>query len=77
MRVYKGKILTVNKNNDVFDYLVEDNGYIEYVGNKLPEQYENAEVINLGKSVLVPSCVDTCLLYTSCYWDYTGVAAGF
>lgn len=59
MRVYKGKILTVNKNNDVFDYLVEDNGYIEYVGNKLPEQYENAEVINLGKSVLVPSCVDT------------------
>ena len=39
MKCYEGHILTVNQNNDVARYLVEDGGKIVYVGNDLPEQY--------------------------------------
>lgn len=59
MRCYKGSILTVNQNNDVFSYLVEDNGKIIYVGNKLPKEYQKAEMIDLKEKSLVPSFVDT------------------
>ena len=38
MKVYKGNILTVNANDDVAKYLVEDKGRIAYVGNELPEK---------------------------------------
>lgn len=37
MKCYKGNILSVNKNDDVFKYLVEDKGRIVYVGNELPK----------------------------------------
>lgn len=59
MKCYVGNILTVNKNNDVFRYLVEHNGYIEYVGNTLPQQYQNIERVNLGDKALIPAFVDT------------------
>lgn len=59
MKCFVGNILTVNKNNDVFRYLVEHNGYIEYVGNTLPEQYQNIERIELGDKALIPAFVDT------------------
>ena len=39
MKCFKGKIITVNKNDDVFKYLVEDKGLIKYVGDELPEKY--------------------------------------
>jgi len=38
MKCYKGNILTVNKNDEVFEYLVEQNGRIRYVGNDLPKK---------------------------------------
>ena len=38
MKCYEGHILTVNRNNDVARYLVEDGGKIRYVGSDLPEQ---------------------------------------
>ena len=50
----RGHILTVNQNNDVARYLVEDGGKIVYVGNDLPEQYHSAEVIQLGEKALFP-----------------------
>lgn len=59
MKVYKGSILSVNKNDDVFNFLVEDNGRIVYVGNKLPNEYKEAEVIDLKDQALTPSFVDT------------------
>ena len=59
MKVYKGKILTVNKNDDVANYLVEDRGRIAYVGNELPEKYASWEVVDLGKRALIPSFCDT------------------
>lgn len=59
MKVYKGKILTVNANDDVFDYLVEDQGRIVYTGNELPVEYRDAETVELGSRVLAPSFADT------------------
>ncbi|MBQ3277506.1 MAG: amidohydrolase family protein [Oscillospiraceae bacterium] len=59
MKCYEGAILTVNKNDDVFRYLVEDRGRIVYTGDTLPEAYANAERVPLGKGALIPSFVDT------------------
>ena len=41
MICYKGKVLTVDSNDTVAGFLVEDKGRIVYVGNELPEQYKN------------------------------------
>ena len=54
MICYKGKVLTVDSNDTVAGYLVEDKGRIVYVGNELPEQYKNVQTVELGKKVLVP-----------------------
>lgn len=59
MRCFCGSILSVNEKNEVFRYLVEENGIIEYVGNELPERYAAAERIDLGDKALLPSFVDT------------------
>lgn len=59
MRCYEGNILTVNKNNDVYRYLVEDQGKILYVGDQLPDQYKGIKKFHLGKRALVPTFVDT------------------
>ena len=59
MKCYEGHILSVNANNDVFRYLVEDKGKILYVGNTLPDAYAHAEKVELGKRALIPSFADT------------------
>ena len=59
MKCYKGAILSVNANNDVFNYLVENQGRIVYVGNDLPEEYVDVEMVDLGSRALIPSFVDT------------------
>ena len=59
MKCFKGDILTVNKTDDVCRFLVEDNGKIAYVGDELPEEYKDAEIIDLGRGALVPSFVDS------------------
>jgi len=59
MKVYKGHILTVDKYDTVAKYLVEDRGIIAYTGNDLPEEYKDAEMIDLGEKALVPAFVDT------------------
>ena len=59
MKCYKGAILTDNPGDEVTSYLVEDGGRIVYVGNDLPEQYQNAETVELGKRALIPAFVDT------------------
>ena len=43
MKVYKGKIITVNSNDDVAGYLVEDKGRILFVGDELPEKYASGD----------------------------------
>ena len=59
VRVYHGDIVTVNSNDDVFQYLVENRGRIIYVGNDLPAKYSKAEVIELGTRALIPPFADT------------------
>lgn len=59
MKCFKGYILSVNQNNEVFQYLIENNGIIEYVGNTLPEQYKDATMVDLGDKALIPAFVDT------------------
>lgn len=59
MKCYKGNIVTVNQNDDVYKYLVESEGKIVFVGNKLPEKYSKAEMIDLGRKALIPAFVDT------------------
>ena len=48
MKCYVGNIVTVNQNNDVLRYLVEENGIIKYVGDTMPKEYEDAEMVQLG-----------------------------
>ena len=59
MKCYEGSILTVNENNEVVRFLVEDGGKIIFTGNELPDRYKAAERIKLGKKALIPSFVDT------------------
>lgn len=59
MKCFKGNIITVNQNNQVCKYLVENNGIIEYVGDNLPKRFQNIEVIDLENKALLPSFVDT------------------
>ena len=59
MQCFCGNILSVNAGNEVFRYLVEHNGKIEYVGNQLPERYRAARRVELGEKALLPAFVDT------------------
>ena len=38
---------------------MEDQGEIVFVGNELPDQYADAERIDLGEKALIPSFVDS------------------
>ena len=59
MTVYHGAIVTVNANDDVFQYLVEHKGRIVYVGDTLPKKYRRAPVVELGSRALIPPFADT------------------
>ena len=59
LKCYRGNILTVNANNDVAKYLVEENGKILFVGNVLPASFKDAEIVDLGGKTLIPAFVDT------------------
>ena len=59
MTVYHGAIVTVNANDDVFQYLVEHRGRIVYVGDTLPKKYRRAPAVELGSRALIPPFADT------------------
>lgn len=59
MKCFHGNILTVDKENNVYHYLVEDAGRIAFVGDTLPEQYNGVHVIEMKDRALVPAFVDT------------------
>ena len=59
MKCYEGTILSVDSNDGVYQYLVEDNGRIVYIGNELPEAYKTLDIKALGNRVLAPAFVDT------------------
>jgi len=59
MKVYEGNILTVDANDSVKKYLVEDKGRIVFVGDELPKKYKKAKKIDVSKGCLVPAFVDS------------------
>ncbi len=59
MKVYKGRILSVDADDRVFSCLVEDRGRIIYVGNDVPQKFASAETVELGNRALAPAFVDT------------------
>lgn len=59
MRTYHGKIISLDANNNIHNYLVEDRGRIIHVGDTLPPEYaQNGSIIELGTQALLPSFGD-------------------
>ena len=75
MQIFHGKIITCDKNNNVFNYLVEKKGIIDYVGDELPSQYSNHPLVELNERSLIPSFGDGHLhfsnwaLFAASYFD--------
>jgi len=59
MRVYQETIITCDKNDDVFQYLVEDKGKIVFVGDELLQKFKNHTIIKLYNKSLLPSFCDS------------------
>lgn len=73
MKVYHGNILTIDKNDTVAEYLVENCGRIVYVGDSLPEAFKDAKTIELREKALVPSFADTHIHFASFATFYAGL----
>ena len=65
MKVYEGAVLTCDSKNHVYRYLVEDNGKILYVGDKLPIKYIDTPCVKLGEKALIPAFGDTHIHFAS------------
>lgn len=65
MKIYKGTILTCDQYNTVYKYLVEHDGIIRYVGNRLPLKLKDSPIIDLGKKALIPAFADTHIHFAS------------
>ena len=59
MRIYHGKIISLDIDNNVYNYLVEDHGRIIYLGDSLPPEYmKDDSTVELGNRALLPSFWD-------------------
>ncbi|WP_371804441.1 amidohydrolase [Candidatus Lokiarchaeum ossiferum] len=59
MQIFHGPIITCDKENHVFKYLVEDQGKILFVGDDLPNKYDHhGNIIELQEKALLPSFGD-------------------
>ncbi|GAB6096095.1 amidohydrolase [Desulfatiferula olefinivorans] len=68
MRIFHGKIISLDRKNTVHSYLVEDRGRIVFVGETLPDHYARAvgaDVVELGARALVPSFGDAHMHFSS------------
>lgn len=65
MKVYKGNIITCDDDNHIYQYLVEDQGKIIYVGNMLPTQYSSIDIIDLKGKSLIPAFTDSHIHFAS------------
>jgi predicted amidohydrolase YtcJ len=59
MKIFKGNIITCDKDDTICRYLVEENGGIAYTGNELPEKYSGQNITNLDDKALIPSFTDS------------------
>jgi len=59
MHIYHGKIISLDADNNIYNYLVEEQGRIIYLGDSLPPEYEKySSVTELGNQVLLPAFGD-------------------
>jgi predicted amidohydrolase YtcJ len=59
MQIYHGEIISLDKDNTVYPYLVEDQGRIVYLGEALPPEYAgNGAILELGERALLPAFGD-------------------
>ena len=59
MRIYHGKIISLDQDNHVYKYLVEYQGRIIYLGDSLPPEYaKDDSTVELGSRALLPSFGD-------------------
>jgi predicted amidohydrolase YtcJ len=65
MKIYKGTIISCDREDHVYRYLIEDRGRILYVGDELPEAYQGAPRKDLGQRALLPCFGDTHLHFAS------------
>lgn len=59
MTIYHGTIITLDKENNIYKYLVENFGKIIYIGDILPKFYQYSETVELGDGVLIPTFCDS------------------
>ncbi len=76
MNIFHGKIISLDQKNQIYQYLVEEGGRITYLGDQLPEQYQNGKPVQeLGQRALIPAFGDGHLhfsnwaLIASAYFD--------
>jgi predicted amidohydrolase YtcJ len=66
MKIYHGSIVTCDRQNRVFEYLVETDGRILHIGNELPPELARAgERVELGEQALLPSFGDAHLHFSN------------
>ena len=66
MRIYHGKIISLDGDNNIYKYLVEDQGRIIYLGDSQPTGYvKNVSNVELGDRVLLPSFGDGHIHFSS------------
>jgi len=59
MKVFHGKIISLDSDNHIYKYLVEEKGRIIYLGDVLPPEYgDGTPMIELGNRVLIPAFGD-------------------
>ena len=73
MNIYKGTIITCDKNDTVANYLVEDNGEILFVGDELEEKYLKHEIIDIGNKAIIPTFVDSHIHFASFATFHSGL----
>ena len=73
MKLYHGDIITCDKEDHVYQYLVEHHGKIVFVGDQLPVKYEKLVCEELGDKVLLPSFCDSHLHFASMALFQTGL----
>ena len=76
MNIFHGKVISLDDQDRIYQYLVEDQGRIVYLGDDLPPEYKNGKSqIELGDQVLIPAFGDghlhfsTWAMFAASYFD--------
>ena len=60
-----GSFISCEEENRTFSVLVENKGRIVYTGDTLPEEYKNAEKVDMGGKAVLPAFADTHMHFES------------